>query len=81
MREEAAKKWEQSFNAVYDRLMEVAKETRDKLKAFCSVDDLEVLQKVIKVKETLVNKHYKPLVRNQITSPRVVKRMDACVIG
>lgn len=37
MREEAAKKWGKSFNAAYDRWKVVAKETRAKLKAFCSV--------------------------------------------
>lgn len=78
MREQEAKKQEKAFYKAYNYWKESAKESRSRLKLFCSRENLEGIQKDIQSQHNSVYHHYKPILRNHATSPDIVKRMDAC---
>lgn len=73
-----AKKNEKAFYKAYESWKGTAKETRAKLKTFCSPEDLEETEKDVKFKHAKVCQHYEPIRRNQTTNPEIVKKMDAC---
>lgn len=73
------KKHTKEFNKTYDSWKQAARETRSKLKNLCSKDELEELQKNIKIKHELLSTHYEPILCKGATTPDIVKRMDACV--
>ncbi|KAI7806542.1 hypothetical protein IRJ41_007791 [Triplophysa rosa] len=78
MQSQRAKKNEKAFYKAYDSWKQTAKETRSKLKILCSHEDLDSLQRHIQCKLDAVNKCYAPLLRNQTTTPDIVKEIDAC---
>nr|XP_043906906.1 uncharacterized protein LOC122785246 [Solea senegalensis] len=79
LHEQEAKKNEKAFNKTYDSWKQAAKEIRLRLKAFCSVEDLDKTQTDIKVKHVIVQQHYEPIRRNHTSTPDIAKKMDACV--
>lgn len=79
MHDQEAKKHEKAFNKSYDSWKQIARESRTILKTFCSQDDLDNIQQNIMVKHDTVCQHYEPIRRDRITTPDIVKRMDACV--
>ena len=77
MQEQEAKKNEKAFKKAYDSWKQLARETRVKLKALCSPEDLDTIERDIKAKHVIVQQHYEPIRRNHTTTPVIVQRMDA----
>ncbi|GAA6096392.1 uncharacterized protein LOC113114641, partial [Tachysurus ichikawai] len=73
-----AKKQEKAFYKAYNFWKETAKETRSRLKMFCSHENLERILQDIQSRQNSVYQHYEPILRNNATSPDIVNRMDAC---
>ncbi len=78
MREQEAKKKEKAFYKAYNGWKETAKETRSRMKMFCSRENLEKIQQDIQSQHNSVYQQYEPILRNHATSPDIVNRMDAC---
>ncbi|KAL0147052.1 hypothetical protein M9458_057576 [Cirrhinus mrigala] len=78
MREQEAKKQEKAFYKGYNSWKERAKETRSRLKMFCSRENLEKIQQDIQGQHNSVYQHYEPILHNHATSPDIANRMDAC---
>ncbi|XP_043973047.1 uncharacterized protein LOC122831155 [Gambusia affinis] len=73
------KKREKTFHKVYDSWKWVARESRKKLKALCTLEELNDLQETIQAKYDAVRLQYKPILRNSNTTAEIVKKMEACV--
>ncbi len=78
MHEQEAKRHEKAFNKAYDFWKQMAKEVRSKLKALCTCEELEQILKDIQTRQDVVTQHYAPLLRNNTSTPEVVKRVDVC---
>lgn len=78
MYKQEAKKHEKAFNKAYNSWKQTAKETRSKLKALCTCEELEQILKDVQTRQDVVTQHYAPLLRNQTTTPEIVKRVDVC---
>ncbi len=78
MREQETKKKEKAFYKAYNGWKETAKETRSRMKMFCSRENLEKIQQDIQSQHNSVYQQYEPILRNHATSPDIVNRMDAC---
>lgn len=74
MQNHEIKKREKTFNKTYDSWKLVARETRTKLKALCSVDDLNNLQQDIQAKHEALSLQYEPILRNSNITPEIVKK-------
>lgn len=74
------RKTKKAFNKVYDSWRHTAKEIRVRLKTFCSLEDLDMIQSNIKSKDTVVLQHYEHIPCNHTTTPDIAKKMDSCAI-
>lgn len=75
---ENAQNHEQAFLRAYDSWKRTARESRTTLKALCSPDDLNTIQREIQTKYDKVRCQYQPITRNQTTTPDIANKMDAC---
>lgn len=73
------KKHEKTFHKVYDSWKWVARESRKKLKALCTLEELNDLQETIQAKYEAVRLQYEPILRNSNTTAEIVKKMEARV--
>lgn len=78
LRDQNAKKHKKAFNKAYDSWKQTARESRTALKSSCSPDDLNKIEQEICTKRDVVQRQYEPILRNQITTPEIVGRMDTC---
>lgn len=78
MHKQETQKQEKAFNKAYDSWKQTARETRSKLKALCTYEELEHILKDIQTKHDVVTQRYAPLLRNQTTTSEIVKRVDVC---
>lgn len=78
MRKHEAKKQEKAFNKAYGSWKQTAKESRSRLKTFCSREELDKIQQEIQSRHHSVHQCYEPILRNYTTTPEIVDHMDAC---
>lgn len=77
--EEKAKQYEKNFSKAYNFWKQTARDSRTKLKAFCALDDLDNIQQTIKTKHDTVCELYEPIRCNCVSTPEIIKKMDACI--
>ena len=74
------KKRETAFNKAYDSWKLTARESRTKLKFLCTVEELNELQQNVQAKHDALRLQYEPILRHSNTTPKIVSKMDACII-
>lgn len=79
MHNQDSKKREKTFHKMYNSWKLTARETRTKLKALCSLEDLNKLQQGIETRHNAVKEQYEAILRSGSIAPEIVNKMDACV--